>query len=267
MTHVGGSREYTVPPVRRGLFLGSLANFTNNVHEDGDEASLRSSEEGSEGYRRGSAGLSNKGNSTTSLPLAFLRPRNQVTQHLDHLKHSKDTNGGRIPSKNFKEKHKNSALASFKTSGIPVSLMNTFAVGSRGERTARLNGLHYHFSGATDWERDPEDVVEALFKNMQAPARMARPSGLVGTDERHSYASSIALGSESLSSQHIAEKSTTSAQTASKQAVRGTQDLLDPVSVRTWCKGTTLLAGSKKPKPAAATVPSTPTRPRSTSSS
>lgn len=194
LTHVGGSREYSVPPVRRGLVVGTLTGVADELMSPSSNVDDADADDDNERGNIGSHHRDASTKSTTSVPSSAVKPRSQVSQHLDHLKHAGglSQSGGRIPSKNFKKGFETSALASIKTSGIPVSLMNTGAVGSRGERTAKLNGLQYSFSGAASWERDPEQIVDALFKDIHQPAKMARPNAAVGDDsKRHSYASSF----------------------------------------------------------------------------
>ncbi|CAO1612642.1 unnamed protein product [Parajaminaea phylloscopi] len=235
MTHIGGSREYTVPPVRCGLVVGSLGGIADEArqgesHSSDDAESKRGATQASTQASRAASATQ----STTSLHSHAARPRSQVSQHLHHLEHFKDGTSGRIPSSNLKDEFRGSAMAPVKMSGIPVSLMNTGAVGTRGERTARLNGLQYHFSGASSWERNPEDIVEALFTPVRPPHGLSRPSSLAPRERADSHASSApsdrkgrqtVVASKKKGSGHRAASSSSGSSSSSSLPAPGEADL------------------------------------------
>ncbi|PWN29902.1 hypothetical protein BDZ90DRAFT_224927 [Jaminaea rosea] len=148
LAHIGGSREYVVPPVRQGLVVGALAGPAGVLEGEGEDTA---------------GGGDDRSKSAVSLHSST----NRSQRHLDHHHHtSAARKATRIPSTNFKKGVDCKTYTPRSTSGVPVSLVDAGAVSSKGKRSAgQLNGLQFHFSGAGNWERDPDDVVEALFKN------------------------------------------------------------------------------------------------------
>lgn len=183
MAHIGGSREYTVPPVRQGLVVGSIAGTPETSERAGG---------GSEDTDEGGSG-GGGGEEGSKAPGSIRSGANRSQHQLQNTAAMRKAT--RIPSRNLKKGADGNAYTPISTAGVPVSLMNAGAVSSKGERSgSKLNGLQFHFTGAGTWERDPDDVVEALFKNT-APSK--QPAAARGIRSKASDSAATAAASTS----------------------------------------------------------------------
>lgn len=188
MTHIGGSREYTVPSIRHGLLVSTFAEALPGYHVDTQPTNDSETDPG--GETESSSDKRHLEEERSRAALSADRPTNNmqsafVTRENRHTSRNTagDSRASRIPSKNFKEGVDDSMFSLIKTADMPVSLMNAGAVSNKGGRSVRLTGLHFHFSGAKELEKDPHDVIDAMFRNTTGgPSKSSRTSA----SRRHS---------------------------------------------------------------------------------
>jgi hypothetical protein len=149
MSHVGGSREYAVPAVRRGLVVGGIANFMDGTPTGKSSASGSNSD----------AGGSTEGHSAENH-----RSGGQSTGKHHHYqsKHaaSSMTSLSTAPTSNWPP---NSVA---KHTRIPVSNLKTELSHHDAARAIKEAGGHrmgFSFAAGAHHERPPEDVIDAIF--------------------------------------------------------------------------------------------------------
>ncbi|PWN23422.1 hypothetical protein BCV69DRAFT_281039 [Microstroma glucosiphilum] len=159
ITHIGGSREYTVPPIRRGLVMGGLRSESEQLlkHSRGNDSESEQS-----GSHNESKTLQREPSSASIRHFSDRRSQKESST-LDKL--AAGSKSTRIPSKNLKNggSKKERYVSHHSSSTAPVSSWNALSVSGKGRKRAQLQSLAFAFSGSGNWERDPSEVIDAIF--------------------------------------------------------------------------------------------------------
>lgn len=166
LTHVGGSREYAVPPIARGLLIGTLPS-TGKMEEERqqDSHSERSSLSESRPLATAPSSASLRSRAKSQQGRAPASSSSKATNE-----HHASRNSTRIPAKNFKDPSSKSSLQ-FMRAGETIGSINATSVAGKGSHNRRLA---FAFGGSDSWERDPHEVIGALFSHAESASKGER---------------------------------------------------------------------------------------------
>lgn len=176
MTHMGGSREYAVPAVRRGLIASGISSFVNGSEESHNKHN-----------RKGTNGSSTNSDSNHGSIEGHGRDDGR---HLEGGRRSQaQSNNASVASivHNPISSWPDSSVA--KHSRIPASNLSTELSHQDAARAVREAGGHrmgFSFGAGAHHEKPPEEVIESLFNPPKTLSNRASRNKLNRTSSRDS---------------------------------------------------------------------------------